>query len=386
MNRLPRPFRYAAALAGGALVVGLATGAEQPDAAQDYGFVITSMSLQFYKGDEKIDCPEGRSPGTRDGFLASQSPQERARLLKPENAAELDRRYKVDYVFGPGGRDICTNADEFDTPDRILQKPMQSKIGPGMDLDGAPSDQVAAPGACAHQSFTSPAGETGVDNQFFRAIACNTFWRGVGDSLGDASGELYWTENPVVVVVRGVDSWSDDPSVEVIFAASPDLPPRDAAQKIIQGGSLGMGQNPRYRMRTTGRIAGGVLTTAPANLVLPRNWVGASGGEFLLNHARIRVKLNAEGELVGDAGGYRPIDNAIGVLRVGGPGVASTAGVECASVRKTLRVLADGDPDPVTGRCTSVSTGLSFHAKPAYVFDAGWLAGRPPASRPPQGG
>ncbi|CAN7583466.1 hypothetical protein LJR219_004310 [Phenylobacterium sp. LjRoot219] len=384
MKRPARLTRSALALSGGALVMVLATGAELPGAAHDYGFVVTSMSLQFYKGDEKIDCPDGRSPGTRDAFLAAQPPTERARLLKPENAAELDRRYKQDYVFGPGGRDICTNADLFDTPDRILQKPVQSKIGPGMDLDGATGPQPA-PGTCAHDSFTSPAGEQGVDNQFFRTIACNTFWRGVGESLGDAAGELYWTEKPVVVVVRGVENWSNDSSVEVIFAASPDLPPRDAAQKVVDGGSLSMTTNARHRVVVKGRIDDGVLTTTPANLRLPRNWVGASGGEFILNHARIRVRLNDQGELVGEAGGYRPIDNAIGVLRVGGPGVANTAGVECASIRKTLRVLADGDRDPATGQCTSVSTGLGFRAKAAFVFDQGRLAGAPAAALRPAG-
>jgi hypothetical protein len=276
--------------------------------------------------------------------------------------------------------DICTNADLFDTPDRILQKPVQSKIGPGMDLDGAPGPQQPKPGTCAHESFTSPAGETGVDNQFFRAIACNTFWRGVGEGLGDAAGEFYWSENPVVLVVRGVESWSNDQDVEVIIAASPDLPPRDAAQRVIDGGSMSMTKKARYRVVVRGQIKAGVLTTEPANLILPRNWVGASGGEFFLNHARIRVRLNDKGELIGDAGGYRPIDNAIGVLRVGGPGVANTAGVECASIRKTLRILADGDRDPATGQCTSVSTGLNFKAKPAFVFDHGQLAGAPPGA------
>ena len=71
------------------------------------------------------------------------------------------------------------------------------------------------------------------------------------------------------------------------------------------------------------------------------------------------------------------MDNAIATLEVGGPGVASAAGVDCASVRKTMRVLADGDPDPKTGACTSISIGLSFGAKPAFVFDKGVLIGAP---------
>ncbi|CAN7273605.1 hypothetical protein LJR225_001357 [Phenylobacterium sp. LjRoot225] len=368
--------RYGAA-AGGLVLLAFSAGAGQPRQNPDYGFVLAKMGVVFYRGDEKIDCPEGRSPSLREAFLATQTPAEQARLLKAENAAELEHKYKEDYVYGPGGKDICTNSEAFDTPDRGLQKTVQSKIGPGLDLDRAASDDRPAPGACAHKSFTSPTGEAGVDNQYFRAIACNTFWRGAATGVGDGAGELYWTSDPVVVVVRGVDSWENDPQVEVLIAASPDKPPVDTTQAITDGGSLNVTSNPRYRIVLTGRIENGVLTTDPANLVLPRSWVGASGGEFILNHARLRVRLTPQGELVGDAGGYRPIDNALAVMHVGGPGVASTAGVDCASVRKTLRVLADGDPDPKTGACTSVSTGLDFAAKPAFVFDKGVLVGAP---------
>ena len=164
------------AVAAGALCVASATA--PPAHAADYGFVLTKLTPAFYRGDEKIDCPEGRSPSLREAFLASRSPAERARLLKPENSIELERGYKTDYVFSADGRDICTSAPDFDTPDRALQKITQSKIGPGLDLDGAADDDHSTPGTCAHKSFTSPTGRPGVDNQFYRAIACNTFWRG----------------------------------------------------------------------------------------------------------------------------------------------------------------------------------------------------------------
>lgn len=374
-----KTLRFAATASGGALVVATMTGSAQVQSARDYGFVLSSMGAQFYQGDDKIDCPEGRSPSTQAAFLAGVSAPERARLLRPENAPELEHRYKEEYVYGPNGTDICTDAELFDTPDRILQKPVQSKIGPGMDLDGANGPAQPAPGTCPHDSFTSPSGENGVDNQYFRATACNTSWRGVGGGKGDFLGELHWAESPVVIVVRGVESWSNDPEVEVVVAASPDRAPRDAHQNVIDGGSLGMTQNPRYRVKVRGKIQSGVLTTEPADLILPRNWVGGSGGEFMLNKARIRVRLNDKGELEGDAGGYRPIDNAVAVFRVGGPGLASAAGIECASVRKTMRLLADGDRDPKTGQCTSISVGLDFAAKPAFVFDKGQLVGTPGA-------
>lgn len=368
------------AVAGGLAVLAFATGAGQPQRNPDYGFILTNMGMTFYRGDEKIDCPEGRSHSLKEAYLATQTPAEQARLLKPENSVEFERKYKEDYVFGPGGRDICTNAADFDTPGRETLKTTQSRIGPGLDLDGA-SDGATAPGTCAHRKFTSPTGEQGVDNQFYRAVACTTAWRGAASGgVGDFAGDLPWTDFPTVVIVRGVENWQNDPRVEVVVGASPDKPALDATQKIAGGGSFAITDKPRYRVRLTGRIENGVLTTDPGDLVLPRNWVGASGGELLINHFRMRVRLTATGDLSGEAGGYRPLDNAIAVLEVGGPGVASTAGVECAAVRKTLRILADGDPDPKTGACTSVSTGLSFAAKPAFVFDKGVLIAAPGGS------
>jgi hypothetical protein len=367
-----------AAAAGGLSILVVASGAGPAPKQADYGFVLTKLTPAFYRGDEKIDCPEGRSPSLREAFLATQTQAERARLLKPESSVELERRYKTDYVFGPGGKDICTSPAAFDTPDRPLQKTGQSRIGPGLDLDGAADDEHPAAGTCAHKSFTSPTGERGIDNQFFRAIACNTFWRGaLSGGPGDALGESPLVNGVAVMVVRGVESWDNDPQVQVVVAGSPDKAPTDARQQIVDGGSMSMTDNPRWRAVLKGRIENGVLITEPADIVLPDNWVGASGGEVILKRARLRVKLQPNGDLAGDAGGYRPLDNVIGTLEVGGPGVASTAGVDCASVRKTLRMLADGDPDPKTGACTTVSMGLDFAARPAFVFDHGALAGAP---------
>lgn len=368
--------KWCGAALAGAGVLALSSGASQAPRPSAYGFVLTGLGMEFHRGDESVDCPEGRSHTVREAYLATQLPSERTRLLKPENSVELEQKYKEDYVYDHGGRDICTDASAFDTPDREVQKPVRSRIAPGMNLDGSDGSRPA-PGTCAHEKFTGPAGEPGVDNQFFRAVACNTAWRGaLSGGVGDFVGGADWSGGPAVVVVRTVENWHDDPDVEVIIASSADKPMLDATGKVAAGSSLTISEDPRYRTIFHGRIVGGVLTTEPADLVLPINWVGASGGEFIMKHAQIRASLTTDGELHGEAGGYRPIDNAIAVLHVGGPGVASVAGVECASVRKTLRILADGDPD-ASGHCTSVSTAMTFAAKPAFVFEGETLAGAP---------
>lgn len=345
--------------------------------ARPYAFVLTAMDMSFYRGNEKVDCPDGRSHTLREAFLATQPTAEQRRLQLPENSVEFEKKYKVDYVFDAAGRDICTDADLFDTPERETQKLVQSKVAPGMDLDGAPSD-APAPNTCSHQSFNSPTGETGVDNQLFRAVACNTFWRGGETGVGDVLAGQNWLGNPAVVLVRGVDDWQNDASVQVEIAAASGQPAADVKKNPTSGASLTISDNPRYHVTMRAQIKDGLLTTEPADLILPFSWQVSTGGEFMVRHLRLRVRYK-DGELVGEAGGYRPIDNAIAILHVGGPGVASAAGVECASVRKTLRVLADGDPDAITKQCTSVSSGMKFAAKPAFVFDAGGTLLNPPA-------
>src|ERR1700712_2581560 len=214
----------------GLTLAGLLFAVPNPATARTYGFALSDLVTAFYRGTEKTDCPQGRSPTTREAFLLTQSPAERIRLMKPASSEELEKKYKIDYVFGPHGTDICTDADAFDTPDRPLQKLNQSKIANGFDLDGAAPGQTA-PGTCQHDSFTSPTGEKGVENHLFRVIGCNTFWRGAENAV-QSQKEHNWVENPTIVLVSGVDSWQDDPEVSVLIASATDRPTTDVKQQI----------------------------------------------------------------------------------------------------------------------------------------------------------
>ena len=41
----------------------------------------------------------------------------------------------------------------------------------------------------------------------------------------------------------------------------------------------------------------------------------------------------------------------------------------CAGMYHAIQQVADGHPDPETGRCTSVSSAIHFEAVPAFVLE-----------------
>ena len=57
-----------------------------------------------------------------------------------------------------------------------------------------------------------------------------------------------------------------------------------------------------------------------------------------------------------------------------GRGASDALGYMCAGMYHALRRVADGNPDPETGACTSVSTAYHFEATPAFIIDPGIAA------------
>jgi hypothetical protein len=374
MNRLKTLLGTSAAL-----LTGLLATSSQADSDPAYpalptngemGFVIST----FYQPivDEPEACPTGTSPKLRDAFLEGLPPAERTRLLLKDNEAELTRRWQA-LAVGPGGTNLCSQPDAFERP---LQRTVQSSHAFGLDLD-----KGAAGDTCTQPQFVSPDGTTGVDNQEYRAMGCTAEWRGINGSGGEqsvgtrqflASGE--WTQ---VILVRGIDSFEQDDHVEVILANTPDRPMVDGKGQFLPGASFSVSDTaPRHRNVLTGRIDHGVLSTAPADIVLAQTW-GQGGARDIrgnrtkwdYRHGRLRLVFQPDGTLAGLMGGYRPVYDVIQSPALGGIGSAVVAGIDCASRLATLRKYADGVRDPATGQCTAVSSAIKVFAVPAFVND-----------------
>ena len=105
------------------------------------------------------------------------------------------------------------------------------KVSYGMNLDGK----------VGPRDFTSPDGETGIDNQLYRAIGCVDGWRapvGVLDQFGLTRMFKSSEYNRVLVEITGIDSLTNSDSVEVTTYRGMDPLLTDATgTTIMPGGS-----------------------------------------------------------------------------------------------------------------------------------------------------
>lgn len=247
----------------------------------------------------------------------------------------------------------------------------------GLDLDGVTSKRDAD-SPCAHQDFESPTGQSGIDNQHWRLYGCTK-----GYQPGGLMDRMYRSGNftregvPILFEIRDVDDRQNDDHVEVRIFSSADHNQRDGTGEILRDASMRVHDDPRYHSdTTTGRIQNGVLTTDPVDVRI-RFEQQVVQGEFYYRDLRVRADLHPDGRLTGLLGLYWDAENMFRVSndhsgngRHTGRGAAIARGYMCAGVYHAAFRLADGHPDPETGRCTSVSAAIHFEAVPAFVIGA----------------
>jgi hypothetical protein len=348
-----------------------------PPATGEMGFVVYSFLSPAMPARE--GCPDTPVLNTREHFLASLPAGERERLQKPGNEAEFNARWQAS-MMGPGGINMCSHYDRF--PDRPGLPPLQSRYAWGLNLDGDDGSGSSRQEGCAHQNFTSPDGETGIDNESYRAMGCSFGRRAEAPAaeqdnrLRGINGFLASGEFTQVLLLRGVDSLDHDDDVEVIYGNTPDRPVIDSNSDYVWGTSFTISDKaPRERNRLRGRIVNGVLTTEPTLIKLTQTW-GQSRERDLRGHrsrwtlysGRLRLSFQLDGTLKGLVGGYQPMYEFIQAPSIGGMG-SLMAGIDCARTYNSLKRLADGVRDPKTGECTAISTAIELKAVPAFVND-----------------
>jgi hypothetical protein len=340
------------------------------------GFVVSRFSPAIYKGENS--CPEGLALTPQESFLRQQTPAERRRLLRPENAQEFEQKYKWDFGTGPNGEEMCREPRGFRNKyEHPIQRMVQGTVSYGMNLDGDEGTGPPPSGICRHENFVSPEGERGVDNQLFRAEGCLGYYRGSAtDPNVEGAIIAYYNRmlneglHTIVIEITGIDDPRNDQDVAVGFFSTRDKPLL-VGKKLMPHSSFTTIDNPRWRHITKGKIVEGVVSTEPIDLILNMEWaVGGERGasqEYDMRRARFRMELLPDGSLKGLMGAYQDIDNVYSLFRTVGAGVSAVAGVDCAAEYKTLEAMADAYPD-ASGQCRAVSLAYEVEAVPAYVL------------------
>ncbi len=353
------------------------------------GFVVSEIKYALAADAARTGaCPRGMSLSPAEIF--AQTPKgKRRRGETDEQYAERLNEGANELSTGPGGQNLCMNP-QVGGPDPHFRTVAADNVPvEGIDLDGidsSTSPPASGSGRTQHD-FTGPHGERGVDNQFYRVVCCTRSWQSAG-LANSFTTEMLTGSWGILIAVSGVDDLRNDDSVEVGIYANADPIALSSGRAPLPYATYAIDRDPRFRARTRGRIKDGVLTTDPVDVRF--HWiVNSMRFERPLRHARLQVTLSSEGVMSGYLAGYTPVEamydlhygyrngkNGAGDLaplrlRLGtANGAAHVLGHTCQGAYNALQQYADGDPDPQTGRYTSISTQFHINAIPAFVVDA----------------
>jgi hypothetical protein len=331
------------------------------------GFVVSDIKYALADDAAKTGaCPHGMSLNA--GEIFAKTPQgKRKKGESDEQYAHRLQEGAQEFSTASNGQNLCMNP-EAGKPDPNFRTVDAGNIRvDGIDLDG-------------------PHGERSVENQFYRVVGCTRSFQSSGLSNSFAT-EMLTGAWGILITLSGVHDIHNDASVDVGIFANADPIQLSPSRAPLVNATYAIDQDPRFRARTKGRIHDGVLTTDPVDVRF--HWiVNGLHLERPLRHARLRVTVSENGTLSGYLAGYTPVE-AMYDMQYGyrngktasgelaplplrlhtGNGAAAVLGHTCQGAYFALNQYADGDPDPKTGRFTSISTQYRLTAIPAFVVD-----------------
>ena len=378
-------WEFAAAMLMACLVAGTAAAASP---SKTKGFAFTYFWYPIYEGADA--CPQGPGLGVREWALpkmttkkSDTTPDEfmakvtAMALRGRETVTEglLPKQESKQAINGlnyaPGLQDQCAHPAEFeDPPARVVE----GKVAFGMDLDGAEGAKTA-PNTCAHESFTNPAGQTGIDNQLYRIIGCTNAYRHGFPYSPNITNEYQDNRRKggsvtTMLEITGIDDERNDPDVMVGIYSSEDPTRFDSQAKGVWHRSLTIHADKKYGAVGHGKIVDGVLYSDPVDVRLYDPEYGGKPAEYYIRGARVRLELAADGTAKGMLGGYEDVETTYDheFRFFGGTLRSAVWGYSCPSMYAALKQYADGYPDPVTGKCTALSTAWTVEAVPAFII------------------
>jgi hypothetical protein len=351
-----------AAVAGSALAVpGIAS------AAWTKTYVVEWYEPAMYYGapqgiiDPGTDCPKGSNaePNWIKVMMDAGYTREEAEWIRsPANPTRSAVHGQNQMAFRGADR-----ANVYIHPTSTAESgnfyPVAGKVSEGLDLDGDTKN-----------GFVSPTGQTGIDNQFYRALGC---WKTYRAPPRKSSGSLQFNDSmrdgswTVVIVVNGQGKDPmNDKNVTVGFYMSSDKLVKDANGSIARDYTFRISPDAQYEALLKGSVAKGKITTQAT----PEVYVREPGYTKVMQllKAKATLQMEPDGSLKGYLGGYRPWQPVYdGWVKARGPVIESLTWVRLPDVYYALKRYADYAPTP-GGEKTHISTALRVEAIPAFVM------------------
>lgn len=326
------------------------------------GFVVSKWYDNLPEVDP-ADCPEGFNLPESEHFEVDMAAFNEAR--KDIGYREAQKKF-----FPP---DACSNPTAQEDPGF---KTFDGSVTlAGLDLDGEDSKKSDG-SACAHDDFTGPNGETGIDSQHWRLLGCTKAYQPGGQIDRLYRGGNFVKEGyPILIELLDVDDPRNDDSIQVRISSSQDSVEVGASGEVLRDLSLRHHKEAAYvGAAAPGKIVDGVVTSEPVDLKL-RLKQQVIDAAFFFRDARIRAEMQPDGSIQGVLGFYWDADNFYTVNNdhyIGeyhsGRIAAETRGYMCAGIYHAIPRMTDGHPDPETGECTSLSAQMHFEGTPAFVL------------------
>ena len=311
--------------------------------------------------DAGTDCPQGTNPSPdwiKVLVDAGYTLEEAKWLRNPANPTRSPVHGQNQMAFrGKDRANVYVNPTSTADPGLVG---VTGTIAEGLNLDGDEST-----------GFTSPTGDKGIDNNFYKALGCWKTYRGPHRlssgalNFNDAMRNGAWT-TVIVVAGEGPDPMNDD-RVKVGFYVSNDKMVKDGLGNIARDYTFRIAPDAKYEGLLPARTVNGrIISTAPADIMLhdPSYTV-----DLELLRARVDLEMKPDGSLTGYVGGYRPWEAVYkGWVNARGTVIEVLTWVQLPAVFYALRRNADYSPTGPGGEKTHISFALRIDALPAFVM------------------
>ena len=312
--------------------------------------------------DPGTDCPKGTNPEPNwvQMLINAGYTKEQAEWIRnpanPERSA-VSGNPKMAFR-GKNFANVYKDPESY--PDPGIYE-VEGTIGEGIDLDGK-----------AKTGFTSPKGEKGIDNEFYRALGCWKTFRGRRASRAarrqstTRCAMARWTML-IVVHGKGNDPMNDD-KVTVGFYKSGDKMVKSGDGKIVEDYTFAIQPNAKYEGIFPAKVKNGrIISTAPIDMMMRDPSPGAVRTGLEILRAQIDFTMKPDGSLKGYLGGYRPWAPVYFGWAGFGQVNEVLTWIDLPAVWYAMKRHADFSPTGPRGEKTHISFALRVDALPAYV-------------------